>query len=547
MYTLGFRGVYCVCSRDFLLCSQAFCPIRLPQDVPWWSPCKGLRGIGLAVKQITYRIQQATPAMPYNRLAMSIPQYLLFLPTNPFLAVHSTLWTAQAINVKAGQVAYETWNILKSQTMTIPEYASMIKFFKNHVSSPLNLIRGYMKYPSSTEPFQSDKTKWISDQFFTEQRLAGMNPMTIQKITLSNSVGMHYDKLKQLLNPTFNFVEAVDRVVGGITDETSLRTAIEQGKLYVLYHPLCNDVPTMKDITDDDPTRTMWEFKSPIAIFASKRVDNVARLTPVAIQMDAKTDAQVFTPQDGDNWMLAKLNMQATDFGCSQIVEHLDKVHFTAEPVCLSIERQLSDQHPLYDIMRFHCRGIFTANTIGGPVLLDEEQSVHKILAFGNQGSHYLTQQAAQYIDFNDFDLRNNLKRRGVDDTKLLPYYPYRDDGLVIFDVLHKMVTDYINSFYASDDHVVKDVEVQKFAKEVSKAGDGQLRGFPAKFSSKASLIQTLTSLLWLMTGQHSAINYPLADYATYVPNMSSKLYDIEGVPNDKFTAAKLNNRKTSA
>jgi len=72
---------------------------------------------------------------------MSIPQYLLFLPTNPFLAVHSTLWTAQAINVKAGQVAYETWNILKSQTMTIPEYASMIKFFKNHVSSPLNLIR----------------------------------------------------------------------------------------------------------------------------------------------------------------------------------------------------------------------------------------------------------------------------------------------------------------------------------------------------------------------------------------------------------------------
>jgi len=31
-------------------------------------------------------------------------------------------------------------------------------------------------------------------------------------------------------------------------------------------------------------------------------------------------------------------------------------------------------------------------------------------------------------------------------------------------------------SFYASDDHVVKDVEVQKFAKEVSKAGDGQVR-----------------------------------------------------------------------
>ena len=45
----------------------------------------------------------------------------------------------------------------------------------------------------------------------------------------------------------------------------------------------------MEDFNDDDPTRKMWEFKSPIAIFASKRVYNVYRLTPVAIQMDANT------------------------------------------------------------------------------------------------------------------------------------------------------------------------------------------------------------------------------------------------------------------
>jgi len=95
----------------------------------------------LLAKQLIYGIQQATPAMPYNRLAMSIPHYLLFLPTNPFLAVHATLWTQEAAVIVAGKVAYEVLNGKKSQTMTIPEYASMIKFFKNHVSSPLNLIR----------------------------------------------------------------------------------------------------------------------------------------------------------------------------------------------------------------------------------------------------------------------------------------------------------------------------------------------------------------------------------------------------------------------
>ena len=35
----------------------------------------------------------------------------------------------------------------------------------------------------------------------------------------------------------------------------------------------------------------------------------------------------VYTPEDGDNWMLAKLNLQITDLGYAQIVEHLGKVN----------------------------------------------------------------------------------------------------------------------------------------------------------------------------------------------------------------------------
>ena len=34
----------------------------------------------------------------------------------------------------------------------------------------------------------------------------------------------------------------------------------------------------------------------------------------------------MYTPNDGANWMLAKLNVQVTDLGYGQIVEHLAKV-----------------------------------------------------------------------------------------------------------------------------------------------------------------------------------------------------------------------------
>ena len=36
-------------------------------------------------------------------------------------------------------------------------------------------------------------------------------------------------------------------------------------------------------------------------------------------------------------------------------------------------------------------------------------------------------------------------QKRGVDDKNLLPYFPYRDDGEKILEVIQNMVKDYID------------------------------------------------------------------------------------------------------
>ena len=49
-----------------------------------------------------------------------------------------------------------------------------------------------MRLPSKHEAFINDKTQWISDKFFTQQRLAGTNPMSIKRVTIhgeSKTVG----------------------------------------------------------------------------------------------------------------------------------------------------------------------------------------------------------------------------------------------------------------------------------------------------------------------------------------------------------------------
>ena len=72
--------------------------------------------------------------------------------------------------------------------------------------------------------------------------------------------------------------------------------------------------------------------------FCFFRIDNISALFFSPTRNDTKDDflskpflffldSTVYTPEDGDNWMLAKLNLQITDLGYSQIVEHLGKVN----------------------------------------------------------------------------------------------------------------------------------------------------------------------------------------------------------------------------
>ncbi|RMX50498.1 hypothetical protein pdam_00009257, partial [Pocillopora damicornis] len=83
--------------------------------------------------------------------------------------------------------------------------------------------------PSKHEAFIDEKTEWISDRFFTQQRLAGVNPMSLRRVTLEH--GLDWDTLYNTLNPKFDWEGAVQKALG--SDDT-LREAIYQGRVYVL-------------------------------------------------------------------------------------------------------------------------------------------------------------------------------------------------------------------------------------------------------------------------------------------------------------------------
>ena len=118
----------------------------------------------------------------------------------------------------------------------------------------------------------------------------------------------------------------------------------------------------------------------------------------------------MYTPEDGDEWMIAKLNVQTTDLGYSQIVEHLCKIHFVMEAVCVTMKRQLPSQHPLQQIMKFHCREVLIPNVFGTPKLLNPKGFMNLLFAFGNTGTSRLIKDSYPITTWDVTDFKGSLK-----------------------------------------------------------------------------------------------------------------------------------------
>ncbi|XP_015779645.1 PREDICTED: allene oxide synthase-lipoxygenase protein-like [Acropora digitifera] len=410
--------------------------------------------------------------------------------------------------------------------------------------------------PSQYEAFVNNKDEWISDKFFTQQRLAGVNPMSLMRVTNSwkglngSEEGATFNNIRTTNQPkTFLDFGLFFHSWRILKDVKTNFKVIDQGRIYALRYEFMDNLPKEPDLTDHDIKREMWNTYAPSALFASVQnfVTKHNHLVPVAIQMDFTPGSAVYSPEDGDNWMLAKLNLQITDLGYSQIVEHLAKVHLFMEPFCVILKRAMSSKHPLHQILKYHCRDVTIPNSIGTPALIDEGEYMDQLFAFGSKGTGRLLKDAQKIAMWEVTDFRGELKRRGLDDKELLPYFPYRDDGEQILEVIENMVKEYVDLYYYRDKDVKNDWELKGYLNELSDSSYGKIKGLPDSIDTKQELCDLVTRIISQLTIQHAAVNYPLSDYAQYIPNLPTKLYNDTRVEEGEFDVLRLPNRKTSS
>jgi arachidonate 15-lipoxygenase len=383
--------------------------------------------------------------------------------------------------------------------MKLPGYADLLAFLppaggnyqelekSRPVSRPTQIIENYKK-----------------DSTFAEQRLSGVNPVVIQQLeaeTLEAS-----EVLKALLLNLPSGTEELERLSAG-----------EPSNWYFAdYH---SKLPVVRGGTykDEKGNERQKCLPRPVALF---RWEN-NQLLPVAIQLDAHRKETIFTPSDAPiDWLLAKLCVQVADANHHELITHLCRTHLVIETIAVVTARELAQKHPLNVLLRPHFR--FTLNYNDGVrnKLISPGGFIDRLLAGTLRGAEDILKEGYRTWSFDQFVFPEDIEQRGMRD---IPHYPYRDDGMLVWEAIEKFVSDYLKLYYTKPEDIAKDNEVQNWAQEIRTVFEG--KGFPGDFQTLDSLVRVVTSIIFIAGPQHSAINYAQYEYMAFALNMPFAAY----------------------
>ncbi len=203
---------------------------------------------------------------------------------------------------------------------------------------PLTLERYEGLYPATPDPASMEN--WREDWYFAWQRIAGCNPILIEKV--------------REMPPHF---PVTDAMLQQRAPQDSLAEAIDEGRLYLVDYAMMADVPLGET---DGRKKTLG---APMLLLLRKRSGE--RL-PAAIQCGQTpgADTPIYTPADGAAWDMAKMVVQVADANFQGVVSHLGYCHLVMEAVIVSAERQLAPNHPLKILLKPHFQFTLATNAV---------------------------------------------------------------------------------------------------------------------------------------------------------------------------------------
>ncbi|KAK1683493.1 hypothetical protein QYE76_044341 [Lolium multiflorum] len=399
---------------------------------------------------------------------------------------------------------------------------------------------GLLRY-DTPDIIKKDKFAWLRDDEFARQALAGINPVNIERL-------QEFPPVSKLDPAVYGPPESAiteEHIIGSL-DGMSVKQALEENKLYMLdYHDIF--MPFLDRINSLDG-RKAYGTRTLFFLTAG------GTLKPIAIELclppmteDCKRAKRVFTPPaDATSiwlWQLAKAHVCSNDAGVHQLVNHWLRTHACMEPFIIAAHRQMSAMHPIFKLLKPHMRYTLKINALARQILINGDG----VIESGFTPGRYCMEMSSYAYDnlwrLDQEGLPADLIRRGmaVEDASqphglrlLIEDYPYATDGLLLWSAISRWCEAYVAAYYQSDEAVRADYELQSWYTEAVQSGHPDKRDAPwwPRLSTPADLASLLTTLVWLCSAQHAALNfgqYPLGGYIPNRPPLMRRLVPTEG------------------
>jgi arachidonate 15-lipoxygenase len=379
------------------------------------------------------------------------------------------------------------------------------------------------------------------DWFFGQLQIAGYNTTQLRGVVPTAVAGSKAVALSDLQKK----MPATDALLQGVLGDkaVTLASAMADHRLYVV------DFHTFEGAHADPLHGQPRYLAAPIALFYWNPAPGPGyppggALQPIAIQLAQKFDAEtapVFTPNDsaggndknGLKWRIAKYFVNVCGAIQHESVAHLGDCHLMIEAMVVAANRQLSAEHPLLRLLKPHFR--FTINI--------NDDAIHSLIVPGGvvatnvgpaiEDTLRMVGDAHRAWRWDDNNPERVFALRGVDK---LASFPFRDDTLPIWAAIKRFVSGYLRLYYAGDQDVRDDDELQGFVFELTDPRYCGLKGLgglaatgdeqrPWRLDSLDYLVEMVSLIIYTAGPQHASVNYAQYPLMSYMPSVAGTIY----------------------
>ncbi len=398
----------------------------------------------------------------------------------------------------------------KNLLLLIPSLPSLLVTFLRYLfDKPLASYRDYIFFPLSPQPNPDLVDNFQHDLIFGLQRVIGTNPVVLRAVTNQQPLPAKFPEAE------------IQRIFAEQIDEIDYAVAIQQKRVYFLDYAVLDILQQNPGHIDGNRRQ---HITTPIVVLF-QQPDGMLR--PIAIQLyqDPGTSNPIYTTKDGNIWLAAKTFVQIADGNHHILYTHATRIHYVMEAVIMASRRQLYKAHPVYVLLNPHLQ--YTLNVNHQHTFLKNRKGrpgrFGELFAGDYDATTQCMANGMTSFNFRKSAFPNDIANREVDNPDL--FYPYRDDGTLLWEAIQSFSKEYIDIYYKSDADLFEDHEIQAWANDTSAQDRGRIPGFPVKFESKQKLAETIGHIIFLCTAYHSCIHFNQYKYPGFVPNMPYSSY----------------------